>query len=338
MKKLLLWMIVIGVLVFGLRSCHYSRSLAAVDPSDTARQLIKVPAGSTASDIAALLEESDVIRSASVFRRYAATEGVDSKFKAGTFVLNRAMTVQEIATALTEGKTGEVVVTIPEGYTVKDLDALLAEKGLAQPGDTIRCAQTCDFSTFDFLPTNTDLADRGGKLEGYLFPDTYFATTDDFKVKFFLERLLGTFRQRVVTGLADDIKASGHTLHEVVIMASLIEEETRKNDERPMVSGILWKRFDIGMGLGVDAAVRYIVDKPSAAITVSDLDTDSPYNLRKFRGLPPGPIANPSIGSIEAALNPKASDYLYYLHGNDGQIRYATTNDEHNENRARYLQ
>ena len=104
-----------------------------------------------------------------------------------------------------------------------------------------------------------------------------------------------------------------------------------------MVSGILWKRFDEGMGLGVDAAIRYILDKPTAVLTRVDLEVDSPYNLRKYRGLPPGPIANPGIRSIEAALRPQASDYYYYLHGTDGVIRYAVTNDEHNENKARYL-
>lgn len=127
-------------------------------------------------------------------------------------------------------------------------------------------------------------------------------------------------------------------MHDIITMASLIEEESRHDEERAIISGILWKRFDEGIGLYVDASNRYILDKPTAAITANDLNMDSPYNLRKYRGLPPGPIANPSIGSIRAALNPESSPYYYYLHGNDGRIHYAVTNDEHNVNRARYLQ
>lgn len=337
MKKLLILLVLLAVVVFGARSCHYNRSLAAVDASDETRDMITIPKGSSATAIAGILEEKGVIRSAWAFRKYVASEGAENKLKAGTFVISRTMDAQEVLQALTEGKTGEVVVTIPEGYTVKDIDALLAEKGLSKPGDVISCAQTCDFSTFDFLPKNIALAPRGGRLEGYLYPDTYFALVEDFNAKFFLERMLGTFRKKVVEAHKEDIAASKRTLHEIVTMASLIEEETRTADERPVVSGIIWKRFDEGMGLGIDAAVRYIIDKPTAAITVTDLDTDSPYNLRKYRGLPPGPIANPGLSSIEAALEPESSPYYYYLHGNDGQIHYAVTNDEHNVNRARYI-
>ncbi|HRH94062.1 MAG TPA: endolytic transglycosylase MltG, partial [Candidatus Peribacteria bacterium] len=134
-----------------------------------------------------------------------------------------------------------------------------------------------------------------------------------------------------------DLSRSGRTLHQAVTMASLVEEESRHEDERPVVAGILWKREEAGTILGVDATVRYIVGKPSAALTVTDLDTASPYNTRKVAGLPPGPIANPGVSAIVAALQPQASEYWYYLHGTDGMIHYARTNDEHNANKARYL-
>jgi UPF0755 protein len=140
-----------------------------------------------------------------------------------------------------------------------------------------------------------------------------------------------------VTELSTDIAASGRSLHDVVTMASLVEEESRIDDERPIVAGILWKRLANGVTLGVDATVRYIVNKPTSAITRADLDIDSPYNTRKLGGLPPGPIANPGLASIRAAIRPEESQYWYYLHGKDGQIRYAETNEGHNANRAKYL-
>ena len=247
------------------------------------------------------------------------------------------MAVEQIVEVLQSGKADEAVITIPEGYTVRQIDALMAERGFSATGEILRCAQECDFSSFEFLPSVGGLAQRGGKVEGYLYPDTYFVAKEDFHPKFFLERLLTTFRKKVVGPYESVIGQSGRSLHEIVTMASLIEEETLTDTERPVVSGILWKRFDDGRGLGVDATVRYILDKQTDAITQADLNTNSPYNSRKFRGLPPGPIASVGIASFLAALYPQESAYWYYLHGSDGEIHYAVTNEEHNVNRYLFM-
>lgn len=335
MKKLLVLLLAVILVPY----LWYRHALSAPGDAEDPKVRVTVESGASAQAISEELESEGAIRSAWAFRWYVKRAGAAADLKAGSYALSPSLSVPEVVDILTgkEKAGGQVTVTIPEGYTVQDIDALLAEKGLSEPGDVIDCANTCDFASFDFLPTASGLARRGGKLEGYLFPDTYFAVADGFVPKFFLERMLGTFRTKVIDAHEADIAASGRSLHEIVTMASLIEEETRKDDERAPVSGILWKRFDGGMGLGVDAAVRYIVDKPTAAITVGDLNVDSAYNLRKYRGLPPGPIANPGLKSIEAALDPQPTDFLYYLHGTDGQIRYAKTNDEHNANRARYI-
>jgi UPF0755 protein len=142
----------------------------------------------------------------------------------------------------------------------------------------------------------------------------------------------------VEKGYSADFANVTRPMHQVITMASLIEEETKTDAERATVAGILWKRFDAKTGLGVDAAVRYILEKPKGVLTASDLNVQSDYNLRKYRGLPPGPIANPGLKSIEAALHPKDSEYWYYLHDKQGVIHYAVTNDEQNVNRAKYLQ
>lgn len=315
----------------------YHLSLRPLNGSDSTAKPVTIVSGFSVSDIAGVLKRKELIRSPLAFSFYARLHGLQNALQAGEFALEPSMSVSEIMTALRQGQVTEVPLTIPEGFTVKDIDALLVQKGLIAAGAFTLCAQTCDLSAFDFLPKSNSLAKRGGRVEGYLFPDTYMVFTKRFDSKAFLERLLQTFHSRVVTDLAPDIAASRHSLHEVVTMASLIEEETRTAAERPVVSGILWKRFRENVGLGVDATVRYIVEKPSAAITVADLDVDSPYNLRKFRGLPPGPIASAGLASVRAALHPVESDYWYYLHGTDGVIRYAATNDEHNRNKAQYL-
>jgi UPF0755 protein len=247
------------------------------------------------------------------------------------------MTPGAIIEALRSGKAQEIAVTIPEGFTVSDIDALLVKKNLAATGAFLRCVQECDLLTFGFLPSREGLATRGGRIEGYLFPDTYFVNVEQFSEEEFLKRLLTVFRTKVIDAFGGEIGTSGRSLHEIVTMASLIEEEAITDAERPVIAGILWKRFDDSRGLGVDATVRYILAKPVGTITAGDLNVDSPYNTRKFRGLPPGPIASPGLPSIQAAINPSSSSYWYYLHDRSGKIHYAETNEEHNLNRIEYL-
>ncbi len=337
MKKLLIPIVVLVIGVLAVRT-WYAHALAPVDKTET-RTIFKVEKGASTAQIAEHLAEQKLIRSPFAFKVYVRLSGKAGSLKAGSFVVNPTMNAKEIAEIISGGKSAEEIITIPEGYTVKDIDALLAKKGMIQEGDIEQCAKTCDFSAFSFLPKNTDaLAPRGGKIEGYLYPDTYYVALDNFTAQSFIERLLQIFQKKVAEDLSVDIKASGHSLNDIITVASLVEEETRGAAERPVVAGIIWKRLDKHMGLGIDAAVRYVLNRPTQGLTENDLQVDSPYNLRKYAGLPPGPIASPSLSSIQAALHPQASDYFYYLHDKNGVIRYAVTNDEHNANRAKYLQ
>ncbi len=315
----------------------YAFSLLPVDSSSADRVKVTVESGWSTTQIANHLGEKGILRSPLAFRLYTKIKGLDGSLQAGTFLFQRSHSVSEIAAILQTGRAEEMTVTIPEGFTVKDIDTLFVEAGLMETGAIIDCASRCDFSTFDFLPSGDSQAERGGKLEGYLYPDTYYVSVTDFVPKFFLERMLGNFRTLVLEPYAGLIEASDHTLHETVTMASLVEEETRTDEERPIVAGILWKRFDEGWGLGVDAAVRYVVDKPLDILTHGDLNVNSAYNLRKFKGLPPGPIASAGKKSFEAVLYPKDTPYWYYLHDKEGTIHYSRTNEEHNTKRYMYL-
>lgn len=329
------WVFVLVVLLL-VAAGWYRLSLQPLDPADPRMRTVTVERGMGVSDIAEALDAAGVLRSTLAFRIYVVHQGMQSDLKAGSYALSAAQGVAELARTLSEGTVDDVMVTIPEGYTVRDIDALLAKRGIAQPGAIEACARTCDFSAFEFLPPDrADLAERGGRVEGYLFPDTYNVRVSGFDAQVFLHRMLANFRTKALTPLQAEISASQRSLRDIVIMASLIEEETRTDDERAVVSGILWKRLDIGMILGVDAAVRYVVD--SGKLTAVELAVDSPYNIRRLRGLTPGPIANPGLQSLRAALDPSPSPYLYYLHDPQGRIHYATTNDEHNSNKQRYL-
>lgn len=329
--------IVLAGLVLLACACGWYRLALRPVSAEQARVNVEIPRGLSLSEIARKLQEEGVIRSSWAFFIFAELHRSGGGLQAGSFFLRPSMSVSEIVTALRRGYSEEMTIIIPEGYTLKDIDALVAAKQLGKPGDLLACAKTCDFSSFDFLPSGGAFAPRATRLEGYLFPDTYFVVRDTYDAQSFLERLLTTFRERVVRTFPADAGRSGRSLHQIVTMASLIEAETRGADERPTVAGILWKRLDQQTALGVDAAVRYIVGKPTGALTAADLAVQSPYNLRKFKGLPPGPIGNPGRGAIDAALHPKDSPYLYYLHDANGEIHYAETNDQHNANRAKYL-
>lgn len=315
----------------------YRWSLRPADSSNEDRISVRIEAGTSTRGIANVLHERGVLRSPMAFRLHTRMRGADSSLQAGTFILSPGMSPGEIIDALQSGKAQEIAVTIPEGFTVMDIDALLVKKHLSATGAFLRCVQECDLSGFDFLPAGDGLAERGGRVEGYLFPDTYFVAIEQFSEEKFLKRLLAVFRTKVIDGFPEEIGHSGRSLHEIATMASLIEEEAITDAERPVISGILWKRFDDGRGLGVDATVRYILAKPVGTITAGDLNVDSAYNTRKFRGLPPGPIANSGLPSIQAAINPSDSPYWYYLHDRSGKIHFAETNEGHNLNRIEYL-
>ena len=334
MKKILLLIIALAAAGF----FWFQISLGPVDEAAASRTKVTVDAGSTTSQIADLLKQERLIKSPFVFKLYLKLNGLDGSLQAGVFLLDTSLSVDNIVRILQTGRAEEIIVTIPEGFTVLDIDNLLVEMELIEKGEAIDCANYCDFESYEFLPAEMgEMSERGGLLEGYLFPDTYYAPADDFVVKFFFERMLNAFRYNVLEEYETDIEASGRSLHEFLSMASLVEEETRTDDERAVVAGILWKRYDEGGGLGIDAAVRYIVRKASEEITHGDLNVNNPYNLRKFKGLPPGPISSISLKSIEATLNHKSSPYWYYLHDKTGLIHYAVSNEEHNTNRYNYL-
>jgi UPF0755 protein len=151
-----------------------------------------------------------------------------------------------------------------------------------------------------------------------------------------LNTLKKTFDQKIES-LSDDILVSKHSLKEIIIMASLIEKEANGEEDRNIVSGILWKRIDKGIPLQVDAPFLYILGKESSELTRSDLAINSPFNTYKYKGLPPSPIGNPGLASIKAAISPKESPYLYYLHDKEGIIHYAKTFTEHQNNIKKYL-
>jgi len=211
-------------------------------------------------------------------------------------------------------KSNEILITIPEGYTIKQIGDLFEKNNL--------------FSKKDFL-------NFARNEEGYLFPDTYkfFKNTTPQKVA---EKMKNNFDIKVAEFLPE-ISRQKKSLSNIIIMASIIEKEVHNLEDRKIVSGILWKRIEQGIGLQVDASLTYILGKTSAELTQEDLKIDSLYNTYKYKGLPAGPISNPGKNAIESAIFPQTSPYLFYLSDKEGITRYARNFEEHKENKFKYL-
>jgi UPF0755 protein len=236
---------------------------------------------------------------------------------AGTYSVPGGENVFSVAYRLARGVTGitSVKVTIPEGFTAREMGVLLEEK-------------LGDFDAEHFVAL-------GKAEEGYLFPDTYFFLPGS-SPESVIAAMRRTFDERVGP-LAPRIEDFGRPLDEVVTMASLLEKEARRTETRRTIAGILWKRLDRGMSLQVDAVFGYIFGTTTFSPSFDDLEVDSPYNTYRNVGLPPGPIANPGLDAIEAAITPIETPYWYYLTDGDGVMRYAKTFEGHKQNRERYL-
>ena len=330
MKKLsftiIFGIIAIGAFVFYqffISSINY-----AFDPSSEKRVIVEIEQGSTATDVADMLAERGLIRSPLVFKLYLKQNNLADQIKAGRMVLQENMNIKQIAQALVEGKSEEFAVTILEGWTLKQIAEHLEGVGLTTADDFLNCASSCAFE-FDFLPA--------GYIEGYLYPDTYFVNPVSYNNERFISRLIQTLENKMSDEDWEAVNQSDRTFEEIMIMASIVEREERDQDERPIVAGILWDRFNHDVGLAADATVLYALGRTKGGLTYDDLQVDSPYNTRKYRGLPPTPISNPSISSIHATLYPEKRDYFYYLHDSDGKIHYAETLEEHNANKQKYL-
>lgn len=279
--------------------------------------VVVIPKGSNTKEAAALLESAHIIRSASVLEFILGTIYHGAPIIAGDFQFDKKTDVLGVADRLTGGTfgAGAAKIIIPEGSSVADIARTLSTK----------------------IPTfNTDeFVARAKPLEGFLFPATYpvFKTTEP---SVFVKTLQSEYEKRV-TPLRPEIKTSGHTEKQIIIMASILEKEARNAEEAKTISGILWKRIKNGQALQVDAPFLYVLNKTSAQLTVTDLKKDGPYNTYTRPGLPAGPIGNPGLAMIDAAIHPIASSYNFYLHGIDGQIHYAKTYAEHLANKAKYL-
>ena len=336
---------------FGLR--YAESALQPVDPSSKQYMTVQIPDGSNAQEIGSTLEKSGVIKNGLVFTLYVKYKNYN-ELKSGYYNLQKSMSVEDVIKELQKGGTPEpqevtlANLTIPEGYTLEQIaqtvgqlqgdfkEPLTAEAFLAKVQDETFIAQ--EVTKYPNLLESLPTKDSGVRyrLEGYLFPATY-TIKENTTVESLIDEMLAAMDKNLSNHYAK-IKEKNLTVNELLTIASLVEKEGAKTEDRKLIAGVFYNRLNLGMPLQSNIAILYAEGKLGQNISISDdaaIDTsiDSPYNVYTKVGLMPGPVDSPSLDAIESSINQTKSDYLYFVANvQDGKVYYATTLEEHDRN------
>ncbi len=270
---------------------------------------VTIPKGADTATIAEILKEKKLVKSKFSFRLSSKLNGYDGTYQQGTYDVDTGMTPTQIMELLQTGVVHyEKKITIPEGYNVRQIAEKAEEVGICTAEEFIE-ETNHGFFAYDFVE---NLPQREYMLEGYLFPDTYYLS-NDMTAHDLVDMMLARFDKMYTAEYKKAVEESGHSLDEIVTIASMIEKEINVDEERERAAGVIYNRLKEEMSLGIDATVLYAIGKSAGELTKADLQIDSPYNTRINKGLPLGPIANAGEASFRAALYPEKNDYLYYV-------------------------
>ncbi|PIT93841.1 endolytic transglycosylase MltG [Candidatus Falkowbacteria bacterium CG10_big_fil_rev_8_21_14_0_10_43_11] len=286
------------------------------------------------------LAKEGLIRRPFYFYFYTAFKKTDKSLKAGEYLLNKNINLREIAKKLAGGDIAERERTIKilEGWNIKEIGEYLEKNNIARADDFIALTKPAPGACFSLESCQVSVLSEipvGATLEGYLFPDTYRifknAAAEDI-----IAKMLKNFDAKLTPSLRADIKKQGKTLPEIITLASIIEKEVPRSEDMKKIAGIFYQRLKISMALQSDATVNFVTGKGATRPSAEDLQVASPYNTYKYRDLPPGPISNPGIEAIKAAIYPVKSDYFYFLTTPAGQVIYSRTYAEHLAEKYKY--
>ena len=317
----------------------------AADPESTTLEPFTVSPGETATIVASRLLQDGFITDESLFRLFMRYNGIDLSLEAGDFLLARSMIMPEIAEALQRARFIEVSVTIPEGLRAEEIADLLTEQNIMDGAAFLAAVRTTDLKLMGLTKSYPFLANRppGASLEGYLFPDTYRLPAHA-KPADLIGRMLDNFADKVTPELIAQGQAKGLTLYQMLTVAAIVERETPRLDERPIVASVYLNRVAKGMLLNADPTVQYAMGYQPATgqwwktpVLLEEYQTvQSPYNTYLYPGLPPGPICSPGITAIQSVAAPATTEYLYFVATGDGGHVFAVTAEEHAANVKAY--
>ena len=331
MKRLLL--AVLGLLVVLFLFGVYLIVSGAEKPYkgyEGAEQFVEVPAGASPNTIGRRLAAAGVVRDLATFRYALARSGQARRLKAGEYRFDRPLSAREVIDILARGAVYLRPITFREGLSIRQMAALYEQAGFGSAADFTKGAANASLIN-DLDPHATD-------LEGYLFPNTYSLPRRAGAAQL-VEQMVAAFRAALTPDLTARASGRGLSVRELVTLASIVEKETGKPEERTLVAAVYSNRLRIGMGLQCDPTVIYALERAgrySGNLTREDLRFDSPYNTYRYAGLPPGPIASPGRASLEAAAAPAEVSYIYFVSRNDGSHAFADTLAEHNRNVFEY--
>lgn len=274
-------------------------------------------------------------RNALAIELYGRYEGLEARLQAGRYLVSPRMSPVEILRKIANGDAvfDEITITIPEGWSLNDIEEHFEALGLFTKE---RFAQAAvmqpayrDFPILAALEDDTI-------LDGYLFPDTYRIFPDSTPESI-VRRMLTNFQRRMTDDLLERVAATGRSIHEILTLASIVQKEANDASQMPDVAGVFWNRLRDGIRLESDATVNYVLGTRKRQPTFADTEVDHPYNTYENDGLPPGPIGNPGMEAILASISPADHDFYFFLHPIDGRIVMSRTFAEHLDNKARYL-
>lgn len=323
------------IIAFALATALPLAGIAAFDhqlsaPSDSTRkELVAIKPGWGVSAAAAQLETQGLVRSGTAFGLWLRVRGKDRDLKAGIYALSPSMGAKGIASMLVEGRGENDRLTIPEGYSLRQITKLMDEH---QAGAGARFSElAADARHFvNEFPWLAELPD-GASLEGFLFPDTYVVAPGATLEADLIRMMLARFQQVALAAYQERPAGYALNLHQAVTMASIVEKEARHANERPTIAGVFFNRLAARMPFGSDPTVEYVLQRHQGdkGLSFRDVAVDSPYNTYKYPGLPPGPIANPGLASLLATLKPAQTPYLYFVARGDGTHAFTRTYAEH---------
>ncbi|QEK12114.1 endolytic transglycosylase MltG [Crassaminicella thermophila] len=324
-NRMIIFIFSIVILLGGFK-LYFDKQVGPVNANSDNEVTIEIPIGASTNKIAKILKEKNVVNNELAFRILSKLSKTDGKMQAGIYLLKVNMSANEIINTLVKGETikDTVKFTIPEGFEFNQIVDRLETKGLINRDEFVRIANYGDFE-YKFL---RDVPKGQNRLEGYLFPDTYEVSKNASEREIII-KMLNRFDDIFVDTYYNRAKELNMSVNEIVTLASIIEKEAKLNKERALVSSVFYNRMKKGMYLQSCATVQYVLDKRKTKLSLKDLEVNSPYNTYKYYGLPPKPIASPGKASIEAALYPKDSDYLYFVVGKNGEHHFSKTYKEH---------
>lgn len=323
MVRFLFLLLLLGTMISPIALMIWGNRPLSSDP-EAPSKVVRIPQGMPAKQIALFLNEEEIIADPTAFRLLLKVEGAEQSLQAGSYLLNPKMKPLEIIDYLRSGRVELERVVIPEGYEIKQIADVLADKGLADRERFIELASNAALVFGENMPLDLPIA----SLEGYLYPDTYHfpeEVTEEELIRHMVERFITVTKAEIVPLLDESV----FSLHEVTTLASIVEREIMVDHERAIVASVYLNRLAISMPLQADPTVRYVTPEDRPQVLYRDLEIDSPYNTYRNQGLPPGPIASPGLASMLAVLNPAETDFFFFVSKRDGTHEFTETYNDH---------